>query len=145
MPQAPTDTPPDALAGPENAPATAAAPLPRPRDALAMPALRPAFGRARADIEACALTDALIDAEDAHAELQSRCNDLRGMKPATAALLFGSEAAWRQALARVGVAAGRQLGAVEALRRRLRATPDFSLDEIARPLDAGGRVQWTGD
>ncbi|HEX4325294.1 MAG TPA: hypothetical protein VH105_00670 [Burkholderiales bacterium] len=151
MSPASSAAPPGTLAAAPNAPAAscAAQPLPRPREALAIPAVRPtsrpAFGRARADIEACALTDALIDAEDAHAELQSRCNDLRGMKPATAALLFGSEAAWRQALARVGVAAGRQLGAVEALRRRLSATPDFSLDEIARPLDTGSRVQWTGD
>jgi len=143
MPSVSSAAPPDALAGTAGMAGKSAAP--RPREALATPTARPAFGRARADIEACALTDALIDAEDAHAELQSRCNDLRGMKPATAALLFGSEAAWRQALARVGVAAGRQLGAVEALRRRLSATADFSLDEIARPLDPAGRVQWTGD
>ena len=94
-----------------------------------------------ADIENAALTDALIDAEDAHAELQNRCNDLRGMKPATAALVFGSDAAWRQAIARVGVAAGRQLGAVESMRRRLRQTPDFALSEIESRTTRG----YTGD
>jgi hypothetical protein len=99
------------------------------------------FAAARADIAACALTDALIDAEDAHAELQNRFTDLRAMKPAMAALLFGSEAAWRQALARVGVAAGRQLSAVEALRIRLRQTPDFALSEVESRTTRG----WTGD
>ncbi|MDB5807876.1 MAG: hypothetical protein JWN73_5198, partial [Betaproteobacteria bacterium] len=117
----------------------------RPRPALHQPRRPPDFARARADIAACALTDALIEAEDAHAELQSRFTDLRAMKPATAALLFGSQAAWRQALARVGIAAGRHLSAVEALRTRLRATPDFSLNDIARPLGPTTRVQWTGD
>ncbi|HEY4371623.1 MAG TPA: hypothetical protein VGN52_06850 [Burkholderiales bacterium] len=104
-----------------------------------------AFARLRADIAAAALGDALIDAEDAHAELHARFTDLRSMKPATAALLFGSEEAWKQALARVGVAAGRQLSAVEALRRRLGDSPDFTLDSVARPIAAGTRVQWTGD
>ena len=116
-----------------------AAPATRP------PAARPDFARVRADIAQAALTDALLDAEDIHNELQARFTDLRAMKPATAALLFGNEAAWHAALARVGVAAGRQLSAVESLRRQLRATPDFSLDAVARPLAAGTRVQWTGD
>lgn len=115
--------------------------LPDPPPAL----LSPAFARARADISAAATGDALIEAEDAHAELHARFTDLRAMKPATAALLFGSEAAWKQALARVGVAAGRQLSLVESLRRRLGQSPDFTLDSIARPIAAGSRVQWTGD
>jgi hypothetical protein len=103
------------------------------------------FARVRADIAAQAPVDALIDAQDALAELQERLRDLRAMRPATAALLFGSDAAWRCALARVGVAAGRQVGAVEALRLACAATPDFSLNDIARPIASGTRVQWTGD
>lgn len=118
-------------------------------DALAGPPRaapqRPAFAAVCADIAAQAQADALIDAEDALAELQGRLRDLRAMRPATAALLFGSDAAWRGALARVGVAAGRQTGAVERLRSACRATPDFALHEIARPLGPATRVQWTGD
>ena len=109
------------------------------------PHARADFARVRADIEAGAAVDALIDAEDALVELQTRLRDLRGMRPATAALLFGGAAAWRQALARVGVAAGRQISAVQSLRRAVAATPDFRLDEIARPIAAGTSVQWTGD
>lgn len=116
-----------------------------PARAAAAPRRRPDFSAVRADIAAQAQADALIDAEDALAELQGRLRDLRAMRPATAALLFGGDAAWRQALARVGVAAGRQAGQVEALRGLCRQSPVFLLDEIARPLAGGTRLQWTGD
>lgn len=86
--------------------------------------------RVSADIAACATSDALIDAEDALAELRSRIQDVRSMKPATAALLFGSDAAWRQALARLGVAAGAQTGLVEKLRIAAQLSPDFALAEV---------------
>jgi hypothetical protein len=119
-------------------PAPAAGPAALPRRA-------PDFAAVRADIAAQAEADALIDAEEALAELQDRLRDLRAMRPATAELLFGGDAAWRQALARVGVAAGRQAGQVEALRVRCARSPAFLLDEIARPLAAGTRLQWTGD
>jgi hypothetical protein len=118
----------------------------RPAAPSAPPARQqPDFAAVRADIAAQAQADALIDAQDALAELQGRLRDLRAMRPATCALLFGSDAAWRQALARVGVAAGRQAGLVEALRIRCAQSPAFDLDEIARPLAAGTRLQWTGD
>lgn len=105
----------------------------------------PDFARVRGDIAREAAADALIEAEELLAELQGRLRDLRGMRPATAALLFGSDCAWRQALARVGVAAGRQQGAVERARLAVHGGPDFSLNEIARPIAPGTRVQWTGD
>jgi len=97
--------------------------------------------RVSADIAACAASDALIDAEDAMAELRTRLQDIRNMKPATAALIFGSEAAWRQALARLGVAAGAQTGLVEKLRIAAQQSPGFSLAEVESRTTRG----YTGD
>ena len=97
--------------------------------------------RVKADIAACAASDALIDAEDALAELRTRLQDIRNMKPATAVLLFGSDAAWRQALARVGVAAGGMTGQVEKLRIAAQQSPAFALSEVESRTTRG----YTGD
>lgn len=104
----------------------------------------PSFGRVLEDIRAEAARDTQIAAAEALADLKSRYNDLRAMPAATAALLFGSDGAWRQALARVGIELGRRLTTRSAEERAAGREPDFSLDEIARPLSSGG-VRWTGD
>ena len=89
----------------QNRPArdTSATPVPLAASpAAATPAARqsPDYARLRADIVACAPFDVLADANEALAELDLRCADLPSLKPATAALLFGNEAAWRNALGR---------------------------------------------
>ena len=133
------------LRGPKGDALPRTAPTP---DALHTPRVAINFAAVHADIAAERATDALIDAEDLLGELQSRLRDLRGMPPSTAALLFGSDAAWRQALARVAVAAGRQLTGVEALRaavgHRLRAPAQaVAVEEAAR--DAGGADEGISD
>lgn len=105
----------------------------------------PSFGRVLEDIRAEAARDTRIAAAEALAEIKARYDDLRAMPAATAALLFGSDAAWRQALARVGIELGRRLTARSAEERAAGREPDFSLDEIARPLPHAGGVRWTGD
>jgi hypothetical protein len=99
----------------------------------------------RADIAACAPLDALADAREALVDLDTRLADLRGLKPATAALLFGTDAAWRGALARVGVEIGRRLTDLARLERAAGLEVDFSLGEIARPIAHGAGILWTGD
>jgi hypothetical protein len=103
------------------------------------------FAKVRADIAAEAPRDALLDAQSDLAELQARYADLCGLRKETALLLFGTEASWHASLARQGVAIGRQLSACAALRRAAGLEPDFSLDQIARPLAPGAGVRYTGD
>lgn len=98
-----------------------------------------------ADVKALQPTDAMLDAQEAIDELDLRLKDFRSMKPATAALVFGSDAAWRGCLARLGVEIGRRMSAIGAMRRAAGLDPDFSLDEIRRPIAAGTSVAWTGD
>jgi len=105
---------------------------------------RASFGRVLEDIRAEAVRDAQIAAGEALADLKARYADLRAMPAATAALLFGSDAAWRMALSRVGIELGRRLTARSAEERAAGREPDFTLDQIARPLP-GGSVRWTGD
>jgi hypothetical protein len=99
----------------------------------------------RADIAACAPFDPLADAQEALAELDLRYTALRGLKPATAALLFASEAAWRNALGRIGVEIGQRRTDLIELLRAAGLALEFSLAEIARPIAHGAGIRWTGD
>jgi len=105
--------------------------------------VRPNFQKVAIDIAAERLADAVIEAEEKWGELQTRFTDLRALKPATAALIFGSEENWKDALSRVGVATGRALSALEAARAR--AGQALNIEQVGRPIAAGSRVQWTGD
>lgn len=106
---------------------------------------RTSAARAAADIRAAAPMDAVITAREELAELQARFTDMRAMKTATAALLFGSDAAWRQALARVGVACGRQITALASLERTAGVNQEIKISSIAKPIGPTTRVCWTGD
>jgi hypothetical protein len=126
--------------------AAAEAALAAPREALMPPQAQ--VSAVLADIAAAGPSDALLDMQEALDELNLRLKDVRTMKPATAALMFGSDAAWRGCLSRLGVEIGRRMTALGAARRAAGLELDFSLSDIATPITPGASlsgVRRTGD
>jgi hypothetical protein len=102
------------------------------------------IARVAADIRAEAKTDSLIDAEEKLNELREEITHARTMTPAMAAIVFGSDANWRIALARMGVEAGRRSGEVERMRIANGQSLNIDMEQIARPVATGSGVRFTG-
>lgn len=92
-------------------------PLDANTDALRTPRKGYDFAATARDIDACAVTDALIDAQDALNEAKRRCADCRALPPAVALLIFGSERAWNESMGRQGLAISRQINALYQMKR----------------------------
>lgn len=101
------------------------------------------FARVAADIKGEAKTDALIDAEQAVREANLNVMNVRGMKPATAQVFFGSLPAWRDALTRLYTEEERCIAAHAALAYP-GASVTIDMEQIARPVAVGSGVRSTG-